>query len=84
MLQGNLKGNILRVITCVIMLLTMLQYSPLRLLKKKSPALKDGEMPAKVGELMVEAGESPSHDNHLRCASAFLQTRERIPALVQQ
>jgi len=33
---------------------------------------------------LVETGESRTHDNHLRCASAFLQTRERIPALVQQ
>ncbi len=33
---------------------------------------------------LVEAGENRTHDNHLRCASAFLQTRERIPALVQQ
>ena len=36
----------------------LLEYSPLRLAKKNSPALKAGETPAKAGDLMVEAGES--------------------------
>jgi hypothetical protein len=36
----------------------LLEYSPLRLVKKNSPAMKDGETSAKDGELVVEAGES--------------------------
>jgi len=36
----------------------LLKYSPLRLVKQHSPALKAEEKSAKAGDLMVEAGES--------------------------